>query len=406
MGERQYLVTREELEEAETVGIPFSQKGAAGGVATLDGETHLTPAQVPPSVVTSRVEALGEVTGNTNMPVVTSGTLNSYISAKLVGNTVLKPTVVPTIPVTVTLLFTQDATGGRTLMIEGAEWVGLEGGFSTAAGAANLLTITFAEGKVLLSQGIGPEGARGNQIYNGAGVPLSNEGNVNDMYFQESEPAKWYRKGATTWTVVAILETLKGEKGATGAQGGGSGAYSGIQMPYHSGNLKATVREAITEAFRAFFCLVVIEKTGHITEILVPNGAVVGNSRAAVFDTGQAEAEHFSVLGETETTKQTGANVFQSIAPISPVAVTAGQVVLLGVMNDATGGLTAQYGFGPAFTTGTLGALPVGLLAGYPSSSGGQIIGNRTFPEMKFAKMTKAQFLQTEKAIILGAKVE
>jgi hypothetical protein len=57
MGERKYLVSQEELaraiEEAETIGIPFSQKGAANGVATLDGEEHLTLAQVPPPVVTS-----------------------------------------------------------------------------------------------------------------------------------------------------------------------------------------------------------------------------------------------------------------------------------------------------------------------------------------------------------------
>jgi hypothetical protein len=57
MGERKYLVTQEELtraiEEAETIGIPFSQKGAANGVATLDGEEHLTLAQVPPPVASS-----------------------------------------------------------------------------------------------------------------------------------------------------------------------------------------------------------------------------------------------------------------------------------------------------------------------------------------------------------------
>jgi hypothetical protein len=70
MGERQYLITREELEEAETVGIPFSQKGAANGVATLNGSEELTPSQVPASVEGSSPKAetitrnsSGQITG-------------------------------------------------------------------------------------------------------------------------------------------------------------------------------------------------------------------------------------------------------------------------------------------------------------------------------------------------------
>src|ERR1017187_2678276 len=57
MGERKYLVTAEELakaiEEAETIGIPFSQKGAANGVGTLDATGRQPESQSPLSVVSS-----------------------------------------------------------------------------------------------------------------------------------------------------------------------------------------------------------------------------------------------------------------------------------------------------------------------------------------------------------------
>ena len=46
-------VEKERAEAAEVLKIPLTQRGAANGVPTLDGEEHLTLSQVPPSVVTS-----------------------------------------------------------------------------------------------------------------------------------------------------------------------------------------------------------------------------------------------------------------------------------------------------------------------------------------------------------------
>ncbi len=67
MGERRYLVTIEELdevvakaiEESEAAGIPNSQKGAANGVATLNGSKELTPSQVPVSVASGTAVGAG-----------------------------------------------------------------------------------------------------------------------------------------------------------------------------------------------------------------------------------------------------------------------------------------------------------------------------------------------------------
>ena len=53
-------VEKERAEAAEVLKIPLTQRGAANGVPTLDGEEHLTLSQVPPSVANGSTASKGQ----------------------------------------------------------------------------------------------------------------------------------------------------------------------------------------------------------------------------------------------------------------------------------------------------------------------------------------------------------
>jgi hypothetical protein len=104
------------LVASDVSAIPTSDKGAASGVATLDGSSQLTSSQLPSSVVTEDSQNLGNLGSSAT---VTAASKNTLAIGTLTASCALTVTGMSAGD-TLRLALLQDGTGGRSLTINGS----------------------------------------------------------------------------------------------------------------------------------------------------------------------------------------------------------------------------------------------------------------------------------------------
>jgi hypothetical protein len=164
------------LTAADVEAVPTSAEGKPSGVATLDGSGVLHEAQLPTSVVSSSLTLLGEVEGNVT-PNLSEGRVFA-MTAK--GNvTIKKPTGWPPGAIYAELVITQDATGGRTITLEGVVWEnGTAPAFTTTPNAVNRIPIGSDDGGTTwyaVGPQVGPTGATGPEGFSPSKLLLPSE---------------------------------------------------------------------------------------------------------------------------------------------------------------------------------------------------------------------------------------
>ncbi len=326
------------LAAADVEAIAASQAGAANGVATLGASSLLPAAQLPSSAVTSALKALGNVSGVVKLNLAEA----TVFTATLTGATEFEITNAPSRPIDITLLVTQDSTGGRSWLVKGLTWIGSESTFLTTKGLTYQLPMLALES--------------GAQLYASAG-----------------------------------LVGPEGPRGPEGAASEGVEAQLGIWLPIAFGQTVVPTTTAVSAtALRAFFYLIFLPKNAELNVVRVYNGATASaNHNAAVY--GEAEGGEFPVLWESGSVAASGASEWQTVGEPKLATKVTGRRLYLAIMNSGT---THTFGVRPeAANTGaaSLPKLP-------------RLIGAHTFTELKYVKIKEANLEGSSKAIcIYGA---
>lgn len=149
----------------------------------------------------------------------------------------------------------------------------------------------------------------------------------------------------------------------------------------------ATASGIIATSFKAVFLRAVVPITGKLKDISVYNGVTVnGETRVAIYDTGDAVAGKYTLLKQSAATAMAGVNSWQSLGTLEELSLTAGQHILMAVMNSGT---TATYG---VVNGALVGAQQ--LPASYLPAAGGaspKLIAAHTFGSLAFATITEAE---------------
>jgi len=164
-------------------------------------------------------------------------------------------------------------------------------------------------------------------------------------------------------------------------------AFLGVIRPVYAASIIPSTESVIGTGFRAFFARCVVPVTGTLHDITVFNGTVVnGNHNAAVFDTGQASAGSYTPLWESGTVAAAGESKPQVVGDPA-LAVTAGQHLMLGIMNSGT---THKFGEVPTASHSGWMQLP----GNFAPSGGGaspKMLAQHNYAELKFAAITEAE---------------
>lgn len=263
----------------------------------------------------------------------------------------------------------QDAVGNRKLKVEGVVWQTAQGtvvaepSWNLGANALNIVPVASPDAGTHVVGFTGVQGVKG-----------------------------------TTGTT--------GTTGATGPQGssGGAAAFTKLLTPMHG--LRVVAATAVGTAFKAYQALVVAEATGILKTLYIFNGnTVAGETRVAVFDTGQATSGKYKLLGQSAAVAPNGTNKWQAIELAAGVPVVAGQALVLSAMSSAT---THQLGFGTSFQGASNAALPASVLANVASGMGVvPWVGAHLFGSLAFADVEKENFAEsTTAALVVMGKVE
>ncbi len=388
---------------AEAASIAVGQRGASNGVAKLEGG-RIPVAELPSSALILEPKELGEVEGVTKL----TGSEGTLFYAKLKGATEFE--VVPSHePWIAELLLTP---GKYMWKIKGASWVGSEPEFGEGR---LILTIVCVKGEVLLSAG--PEGRRGeagsngSTIRNGTSAPEESLGANGDFYIKtEGGVAKeiYGPKAAGKWPAGVALKGEKGETGKEGPEGSGSpAAFLKLVTPIYSPSpLPTSEGTAGASKFHAIFARVVIPRTGVLHDLSVYNGATsVGKHRVSVWDTGAKKAKAYRLLWQGEEVEHGSEKAWQKMGDPA-LAVTAGEVLLLAVMNNET---THKYGALPALLNTSTSELPEGFLA-TEGETLPKICGGHTFAELNYGtpgttELAEASLEKGGSAILIIARI-
>lgn len=104
------------LSAADVNAVATSQLGAPSGVATLDGSSKLTIAQIPNGVITESINSVGSAGASQTLPDVTAATVHRLV---LNANCTLTFPAAAT-GKTFTLVLVQDGVGSRTVTWPGS----------------------------------------------------------------------------------------------------------------------------------------------------------------------------------------------------------------------------------------------------------------------------------------------
>lgn len=163
-------------------------------------------------------------------------------------------------------------------------------------------------------------------------------------------------------------------------------AGQGLMMPLLAGGAPVSSNESKGGALVAVFSRAIVPITGKIKDVSVLNGATIaGESNLAIFDTGDAKAGEYTLLAESGAKAHSGANKWQSMGTLGELTVTAGQHVLLMIVNSSTGSYK-----GTAALTTTAAELPTEYLKCVGGASP-KLLGEHTFAEIKVATIKEAE---------------
>jgi hypothetical protein len=158
---------------------------------------------------------------------------------------------------------------------------------------------------------------------------------------------------------------------------GGEHGLPGLLMPVLSMGNPLGSSTLSLEALKARLVRCIVPRDGQLLDLVVFNRSEAkGNLRAAVFDTGQAAAETYTLLGQGATVKQGESFHYQSLGNLGSPALTAGQHIMLALVADTSGTEVTGTFPGPA------SPLPTGYLPGavLPSLDFTAALGSIVFP--------------------------
>ncbi|MGO9759969.1 MAG: hypothetical protein ACLP1Q_01750 [Solirubrobacteraceae bacterium] len=390
------------LTATDVEAIPASEVEQPDGVATLDSSARLREGQLPTSVATASHAALGEVSGVVQLPFAKASTF----TAKLTGATEFEPSELPSFKDNATLWVEPN---GHTFSIKAITWIGSEPSFKTTGRYA--IALFVLEGAVFGIAGIeGPEGKAGNTVHSGEGAPAESVGVSGDYYINTLAHAIYGPKLGSSWGSATSLVGPEGPKGAEGAKGatGPSSVESMLGVLYDVLNGSSLVVNAESSEFktakRARFRMMVVPKEGKITKMWIRNGTVAkGNTRVAIFDTGQKAVGEYSLLVQSTEVAQTGTNTWQLIE-LPEHTYTAGQVIMVAVMNSSTEG---SYGTAKAPLVKTTAELPEGALGASVAVAVPKLVAGHTFATFEFAAVAVANLeAEASGGVAMIARVE
>jgi hypothetical protein len=391
---------RERAEAAEAAKVAKSEKGAAGGVATLEaeggGKGRLPEGELPLAVVLSSPKLLGEVEGVTKL----AGSEGTLFAATLKGAAEFEVTP-PHEPWLAELLLTP---GKYTWKIKGASWVGSEPEFGEGR---VLITILCWKGEVLLVGGAegrrGEAGAAGSTVRNGKGAPESGLGANGDFYINTEANTIYGPKTSGGWGSAFSLRGEKGERGEPGTSAAGESSESsfGFVVPvWAGGRWIPTAIAGIGVANRAVYNLIRLPKKGTLHEVVVWNGGTVnGEHNVAVIDTGQSKAGEYTVLWESKGVKAEGENKWQSLGEPGLGVEEVGRHLFLAIMNSGT---THTFGVQPEAISNAAPLLPAGFAIP-------RLMGAHTFGSLSYggtgAHLEESKLEAFQKAIMIVARI-
>jgi hypothetical protein len=363
------------LTATDVAAVPATDAGSPNGVATLNGSGELSEAQLPSFAVTAKTKALGEVSGIVKLPFGEGSTF----TAKLGGGTEFEATELPSFRENGTLWVEPN---GHMFSIKGISWVGSEPTFKTTGTYA--ITLFVLGGTLYGLAGLeGPEGKAGNTILSGEGAPAEGLGVSGNFYVNTAAHTIYGPKAGSSW---GTATSLIGEKGAAGPASIES--LLGICPPVLNGfNMRqSTVSEAFSTAKRARFAMYVVPKEGKITKIWVRNGTTAaGNTRVGILDTGQQAVGEYALLVQSAEIAQTGTEEWQLIE-VPEHTYTAGQVIMVGVMNSGT---TGTYGFVQGPISKAAVEFKEGMIKGVAVAVP-KLVAARTFSTFEYASVPVA----------------
>lgn len=171
------------------------------------------------------------------------------------------------------------------------------------------------------------------------------------------------------------------------------GATPNVLMPILAqGSPYPATTKLIGTAFKAWFMRAIVPVSGKLKEVSVFNGATVaGNTRVAIFDTGDAVAGKYTLLKQSASTPMSGASVWQTMGALEEPTLTAEQHVLLAIMTDST---TAIFGYSAALANLPFNAAAAQLPTNYMAVPGGaapKAGGTKTYGSLAYATITEAE---------------
>ena len=350
-----------------------SVNGKTGAVTLTASDVGAVPA--------TAAKALGEVSGVVDLPFGEGSTF----TAKLTGGTEFEATELPSFRESATLWVEPN---GHMFSIRGISWVGSEPTLGTTGTYAITL---FVLGSALygLAGLEGPEGKAGNTILSGEGAPGEGLGVSGNFYVNTAAHTIYGPKVGSSWGAATNLIGEKGEKGEKGTAGLSSiEAMLGACVPVLNGfNLRqTTTSEAFSTAKRARFAMYVVPREGKITKIWVRNGTTAaGNTRVGILDTGQQAVGEYALLAQSAEVAQAGTEEWQ-LFEIPEHTYSAGQLVMIGVMNSGT---TGTYGFGQGPISKAAVELKEGMVKGVAVAVP-KLVAARTFPTFEYASVAVA----------------
>ncbi len=184
-------------------------------------------------------------------------------------------------------------------------------------------------------------------------------------------------------------------------------AYPNVLMSLAASSLPMPTgaAKAIGIAFRGVFQRAIVPVSGKLKDLSVFNGGTVaGETRLAIFDTGDAVAGKYTLLKQSAATVMAGAAAWQSFGALEEPSLTAGQHIMLAIMNSTT---TATF---DSTNTPIIGAA-TSLPAGYLPVAGGaspKLMGVRTFASLAYETITEAQLTgeTTMPAFVIIGRIE
>jgi hypothetical protein len=236
--------------ETEALAIPLTQKGVASGVPELTSGGVVPEAELPKSVPLAKEKALGEVEGTVTLNLEEGSTF----TATLKKNVTFKITKAPSRPTEVSLVLTENSTGGWTWSVESLSWVGSEPTFPTTKSSKSfesvvvnkaggeILGLAGQEGKEGKTGPTGPTGPEGAKGANGEGVPT---GGTTGQYLKkksntnfDTEWAAGSGGGETELSYAAVESLGTNVEQQGGEYGEAKYAVGGTGRVYLAGALK------------------------------------------------------------------------------------------------------------------------------------------------------------------------